>query len=204
MEPAIEPTKPNEPPITEIPIGDDDSDFVPISAPAGNPGETVQPPDPGVIPEPPKTGRHPKGCKCGRCIQSGGTGGYEKGGAKRRTPGTGAVPSFADVLSQPESPSGPDYSQLAGMTFDMSVGMATMIFGPEWQPRSPDEKAVVVAPLAAYMKSKGMSDLPPGMVLSLVCIAYAAPRLQAPTTKQKVVGIWLWIKSKFGRKHKTP
>ena len=175
------------------------------------------------LPEPPrKQGRHPKGCKCGRCIQSGGTGGYEKGGTKR--PATAKtkpavnndddddIPDFSDVTgearpSEPKPlPSNPaatasvDYATMAGLTFDVSVGVLTTVFGPEWQPRSPEEKATVVGPLAAYMKAQGMTDLPPGVVLAIVAVAYSAPRLQATSTKQKITGAWLWLKSKIFRK----
>lgn len=168
-------------------------------------------------PQPPAgRGRHPKGCKCGRCKQSGGTGGYEKGGTKPRIPAdnikpdfsdvtgepvNGAKqPDFSDVLGQTAQATGTDYGVLASLFFDTGTGVATTIFGPEWQPRNPEEKAMVTGPLAVYLKSRGMTDLPPGVVLSIVCLAYSAPRLQAPSTKQKLGLWWMWVKSKIFRK----
>lgn len=173
----------------------------------GNP-----PPEPS--PEPPKgRGRHPKGCKCGRCIQSGGSGGYEKGGSKPPGSQNGATssgtenhgrPDFSDILGNTAQAAETDYGALANIFFDTGVGVTTMFFGPEWQPRSPEEKSMVTAPLAVYLKSKGMTDLPPGVILSIVILAYSAPRLQAPSTKQKLQGGWIWLKSKIFRKKFTP
>lgn len=202
--PVVEPLKSAEPeppkPAFEIPLGEENE--IPIESVVS---PELPPPAGGAIPsennvKPPRTGRHPKGCQCGRCIQSGGTGGYEKGGAKRRYDPNGAgQPSFADVLAGAETTGGPDYLALAGITFDMATGVLSMTFGPEWQPRSPDEKNAVCSALAAYMKSKGMTDLPPGYVLSFVALAYAAPRFAVPTTRDKIKFFFGWIKDRvFG------
>ena len=183
--------------------------------------ESIEIPASEPIIKPPPRGRHPKGCTCGKCIQSGGTGGYEKGGTKRKTPNpdisaNGSAANndqgadFSDVIGGneqrktesvlPVNPSGVNYDALAGMTFDLTVGTLTTVFGPEWQPKSPEEKQSVVIPLSAYMKSKNFSDLPPGMVLCVMVVAYSSTRLQTPNTKQKITGAWLWLKSKFFRK----
>ena len=180
----------------------------PVNPPAENVVDNSVPvtaSDPAPAPEPPRgRGRHPKGCKCGRCIQSGGTGGYEKGGAKPPVNGSRAAsaenPDFSDILGQTAQATGTDYGALASLFFDTGTGIATTIFGNEWQAKSPEEKQMVCGPLAVYLKSRGMTDLPPGVVLSIVCLAYSAPRLQAPSTKQKLGMWWLWIKSKIFRK----
>lgn len=99
-----------------------------------------------------------------------------------------------------------DYQSLAGMCFDISVNTSASAFGPEWLPRPsinpnfPDERTVVVNALATYLKSKEVKDIPPGLMLTIVVVAYAAPRLNAPSTRQKLGIGWTWLKSKFKRK----
>lgn len=121
-----------------------------------------------------KRGRHHKTCVCSKCKPTA---------------------DFSDLKN-----AGTDYSFLAGMMFDTGAGVLTMTFGPEWQPRSPDEKNAVCVPLAAYLKTKNVVDLPPGVLLAIAILAYSAPRITAPTTKEKIKGFWLWIKSKIHKK----
>ena len=221
----------NPPPVVKLPVSAGNTPAPisePATIPAENPvvappaGKTIVPPPP---PEPPKRGRHPLGCKCGRCIQSGGSGGYDKSPGKLKgkaipgyKPPTIEEPAdFSDVLGEDPSPgpqnpnpipglaqaaqsAGTDYGALASMFFATGVGIGTAIFGPEWQAKSPEEKQMVCGPLAVYLKSKGMTDLPPGVVLSIVVLAYSAPRLQAPATRQKIQAWWFWVKSKFFRR----
>lgn len=97
-----------------------------------------------------------------------------------------------------------DYNAMSGALFDMSTGMLTTTFGPEWQPRSADERAMVVGPLAQYLQSKQVQDIPPGVMVCVVIAAYAGPRLAVPTTANKVkpAVAWCWAKIKgfFKRK----
>ena len=212
----------------EIPISNEPIEIsppvVPVSEPVSVPEESnakpvsvpeesnAKPLDTPPAPQPPSgRGRHPKGCVCGRCSQSKKSG---KPAAPKNegqnppvsepeqsasAPENGAKPDFSDVIAETAKSADADYGALSEIFFATGVGVATMIFGPEWQPRSPEEKATVTGPLAVYLKSKDISDLPPGVVLSIVCMAYAAPRFQATSTKQKLTLWWLWIKNKFFR-----
>jgi hypothetical protein len=90
-----------------------------------------------------------------------------------------------------------DYSAMSAMIFDMSTGTLILTFGPEWKPRDENERNCVVGCLAAYLKSKDVQDIPPGMMLTIVCLAYAAPRLREPNTAGKIKGFFSWIKGKF-------
>lgn len=117
-------------------------------------------------------------------------------------------PDFADVEVDPEppKPKSVDYGTLAGMCFDISVNTMATTFGQEWLPRQnvmanmPSERDVVVNALATYMQAHEVKDIPPGLMLTIVVVAYAAPRLNHTNTKTKLYGAWLWIKSKFTRK----
>lgn len=92
-----------------------------------------------------------------------------------------------------------DYKLMAEATFDLTTGVAATALGPEWSPKSEDERSMVTVPLAVYMKYKGMQDIPPGMALALVCTAYAAPRLREPSTAGKLRIFWAWSKEQVRR-----
>lgn len=125
-------------------------------------------------------------------------------GSKNKRPGD---PSFSDLPPpQPEKPV--DYKAMSLMIFKITTGTMAQVFGPEWLPRQPPpgmpgEEEMIVEAGAEYMKTKNMPDIPPGVLLLLLCAGYAAPRFHAPSTKEKVKGIWFWIRSKFTRKKKT-
>lgn len=99
-------------------------------------------------------------------------------------------------------PVGPpvDYGKLANVMFDMGVGILATGFGPEWQPENPEERQMIIDPLSTYLESQGFTDLPPGVVLSIVVIAYSAKRIHHPNTKAKLVKIGGKVKGMLGKK----
>jgi len=122
----------------------------------------------------------------------------------------GTVPTFADV-TKAETPIAAkviDYDAMAGMVFDMSTGILVMTFGPEWQPRpaqepgKPGEREVVTMALSNYFKSQQVQDIPPGLLLGVVCIAYAGPRLREPNTSSKIKMAWTWLRLKISNLRK--
>lgn len=111
-------------------------------------------------------------------------------------------PDFADVrgnnqLAATAVEQVVNYDVMAVSVFDMSTGMLTMIFGNEWQPKSQEEKQMVCMGLKTYFQSKQMQDLPPGLMLTAICLAYAAPRLREPNTSSKLKMVWTWCKIKL-------
>lgn len=124
----------------------------------------------------------------------------------------GKVPTFEDV-TKPETPLAVqvvDYDAMAAVVFTMTTGLLTTTFGPEWQPRpaeqpgQPGEKDIVCGALSLYFKSKNAQDIPPGLMLTAVVIAYAGPRLRAPNTSSKLQMAWTWFKLKLSRFRKKP
>lgn len=108
-----------------------------------------------------------------------------------RPPGsTNKKASFADLTPAV------DFTALAGSLVDMSTGTAATVLGPEWQPRSPEERQLLVTHLAAYLKAKDVKDIPPGWMLVIVLGAYSLPRLSQPATKEKLRFGWTWLKIK--------
>jgi len=120
------------------------------------------------------------------------------------------TPSFADVTKpgQPQSEMVSkvvDYDVMAAMVFDMSTGLLTTTFGPEWQPRPPEEpgkpgeRDMVCGALKVYFQSKNAQDIPPGLMLTAVVIAYCGPRLRVPNTANKLQMAWTWFKLKLSK-----
>lgn len=96
-----------------------------------------------------------------------------------------------------------DYTALANITFDTGVGVLTLVFGQEWQSQNDSERSAVVKSLQSYYVAKQVKDIPPGVMLSIVCLAYAAPRLKHPNTSGKIKNAWLWFKVKILRRKLT-
>lgn len=111
---------------------------------------------------------------------------------------------FSDVTAAAAATTLVDYKLMAGALFDMSAGVLTNTLGPEWQPRSVEERGTVCSALEIYLQTKQAKDIPPGLMLTIVVVAYAAPRLQAPSTKEKLMPMiswgWLKVKSFFSKR----
>lgn len=102
------------------------------------------------------------------------------------------APDFSDVERINEVQV--DYGLLAGSLFDMGTGTAATVFGPEWMPRDENERKMVVEALRVYLAAKQVKDIPPGLMLTVILVAYSAPRLNAPPTKAKLSMGWTWFK----------
>jgi len=116
-----------------------------------------------------------------------------------------ATPAQAATIAAPAAPA-VNYQLMAETVFAMSTGLATMLIGPEWQPRqlktptgeTVEEKTAVVEALRSYFESKQFQDLPPGYMLCFVVASYAAPRFAHENTRSKAKLTWLWFKTKVG------
>lgn len=120
-----------------------------------------------------------------------------------------AKPDFSDVINKTAESAVTDYQLMSSMMFDMTTGTMANIFGPEWLPRPDDpnnpmagskERDNMIMVVKSYLQSKQVKDIPPGMMLTIVAIAYSAPRLRAPATASKIKASYYWFKSKFARK----
>jgi len=71
--------------------------------------------------------------------------------------------------------------------------------GEEWQPSKDaktgiDEQAMLESAFSEYFEATGMSDLPPGIALTVAISAYALPRFTKPNTKKRTANLF----KKFG------
>jgi hypothetical protein len=105
-------------------------------------------------------------------------------------------PDFSDISTATAAETVVNYEELAGFVFDSSTGTMAMALGDEWRARSPEERKSVVDTLAVYLKSKQVKDIPPGVMLTIVLLAYATPRLKEPATASKIKLGWSWVKFK--------
>lgn len=117
--------------------------------------------------------------------------------------------NFDDLAKVVQDTAPVDYKFMAEMLFNMSTGTLSGLLGPEWMPRedapgsnSSREKDNMVECIRIYLQTRQVKDIPPGLMLTFVCVAYAGPRLKAPGTSEKVKGAWYWLRSKFSRKPK--
>lgn len=84
----------------------------------------------------------------------------------------------------------------------MLTGVAQMVGGEEWKPmkipdQGIDEQKHLNEAFADYFEAKEMDDMPPGMVLSVVVLSYAAPRFAMPQTKTRMQKAKEWIAHKY-------
>lgn len=200
LPPKPEPAKPASNPIPEKPI-----EIVTEEMPANNAEVVSDIPDGAQqINTPPdapnethesraqsKRGRHPKGCNCGRCKQSSGQ------------------PDFSDLKdnlgNQISSDEEKELRAHAEQTFDFATFGATMLIGPEWQARTPEEREGMILALKRYLATQPKRDIPPSVALAFACLFYSIPRFQTENTQskvkaawQKVLFAWAWFKIKCG------
>ncbi len=62
------------------------------------------------------------------------------------------------------------------------------------------EKEIMQPVAAAYLRSKGAKDIPPGLALTMVAVAIYGPKFQKPTVKERITLIALKLKTWFARK----
>lgn len=112
------------------------------------------------------------------------------------------APDFSDIQTQAVAIV--NHEELSAQIFDLTTGIFSAYFGPEWAPKNEDERKSVVMPLAKYLKSKDVKDIPPGMMVCFVVAVYSASRINQPGTRSRLqewwgkmkLG-WAWFKFKF-------
>lgn len=93
------------------------------------------------------------------------------------------------------------YTQTGAATAEILFVASMAIGGPEWEP-NPNERAYMSHAWAEYFRSKGIKDLPPGVILATALISYAMPRFGQPETQGRLSKTWKWIKRRLRRKGK--
>ena len=80
--------------------------------------------------------------------------------------------------------------------------------GEEWQPQKDDaqgidERAEMQTAFGDYFVSKGWTEFPPGVALSLCLGMYAAPRFTLPQTQSRIKNAWVKTVAWFSRRKKS-
>ena len=137
-------------------------------------------------------------------------------GRLRKRPGrkSGGVSSAGLSSERVRNPAtGEQSSALKRQQARMSGGAAAnalimfgvVMGGDEWNPiqdekEGIDERAQLQQAFGDYFEAKEMSDIPPGVALSIAVVAYAAPRFTMPQTKSKMQKFKEWIASKIAKR----
>ena len=91
-----------------------------------------------------------------------------------------------------------DYEALGKMAANLWFNSGELILGSDWQPLE-GEPVVVKNAFRDYFKEAGIQNISPAWGLGIVLFTYSAARVSKPTVKSRVIGGWLWIKSKIRR-----
>ena len=90
-----------------------------------------------------------------------------------------------------------------------AIGMAgRMLGGEEWAfirsvEHGIDEKAAGIDAFTSYYNAKGVTDVPPGVLLAIWGLSYAGPRFAMPKTKSRVRLAADWVRTKISRKRRV-
>lgn len=98
------------------------------------------------------------------------------------------------------------YDAQAQQIVHLVTGSAAAFFDDEkWLPENAGQNDMVKNPTARFLRENNMPQLPAWMECSLAWTGYSLPRMQSPKTREKLVIIWLRVRSWFGKKKKdTP
>lgn len=113
-------------------------------------------------------------------------------------------------VAQVESPIKPDedietQARMAAAATVEAIGMmGRMLGGDEWAfvrnvELGVDERAQGIDAFTTYYKAKGVTDVPPGVIIAIWGLGYIGPRMAMPQTKSRLQLAWSWIKTKFAR-----
>lgn len=98
----------------------------------------------------------------------------------------------------PEPESTANY-EACGLTAAHSIFFLSQgLGGKDWEPSESESKYMCEA-WTAYFRAKGITDIPPGVMLLTALISYAAPRFKMVETQNRLSKSYSWIKSKFVR-----
>lgn len=130
-----------------------------------------------------------------------------KGSASHLNTGAAAAPK--DPKEDPtltEQRTREHQNRMAGaMAGTMLVRISAAFGGPEFLPRTINipggltynEEEFLQSAFGDYFVAKGISDLPPGMVLASALLMYYAPRFQEPAVREKGSKFVRWCKARI-------
>lgn len=221
--PAAEPAKVSAPPETSgaaLPVGADDLTKDLITAMPEVTDKTVVSPPATETPANIAVAVDKKGVKFDPNIHAANSDGspkvnsfgsfYSKNvgkGAKRAPASTTSTPGTEQTTDEPakfagvEQPPGePDAAAGAAMMLVPTVdGLMQSLFS-EGVALTEQDKQVVTPVLAAYMRSKNMKDIPPGIALAMITVAIYGPKFSKPSVKERLTLIVLKVRNFFAKK----
>lgn len=85
------------------------------------------------------------------------------------------------------------------------ITAGVVLGGDEWQPRVDSKEGVnehesLSFAFGDYFEAKGVTDIPPGVALTIAIVGYAAPRFVMPKTQSRVTRFKLWAATKWNNR----
>jgi hypothetical protein len=111
-----------------------------------------------------------------------------------RKPGQTAARSSLPPKPGETPPVNNDAEEAAKVAANLTINGATFIFGDEWRPVDKGEPEMLKTAYQDYFEARGVKKLPPEAGLFVALAAYALPRINKPTTRDRLGA----IKVKFG------
>lgn len=87
-----------------------------------------------------------------------------------------------------------DYGELGKLAANLFFALPQSFLGEEWAPEGQEPKMVADA-FTHYFKATGMSDIPPGWMLTITLSGYTAAKMQKPTVRERIGGALSWCKN---------
>ena len=122
----------------------------------------------------------------------------------RKAGATNPRPEIAERIQNGELPETPpvNQSEMIEVTSATIIHTATSIMsgliGKEWAIENKDEFNSLHIPLKSYLQSKNITDVPPGVLLTIAVLGYSMKRMQQPNTREKLSLLAIKAKSFFG------
>lgn len=128
----------------------------------------------------------------------------KRGGGARKLNTTGTAKPVQGGTAAPMGPAPIDEVKLQNAAVNSAMllfGIGQMIGGEEWAPIKKrinadleiDERAQMTMAFSDYYRSRGIIDIPPGIVLCVVVVSYASARFQMPKTKSRWEKFKIWF-----------
>jgi hypothetical protein len=131
--------------------------------------------------------------------------GRNRGKLRRKSGAKQPTPTVSTTVPGPGAEV-KDYHGTARVTVESFTTLARLLLGEEWalvKDPTYDEKAALTDAWEGYFKARGISDIPPELLLSVTMVGYVGPRLTLPATKGRLARAREWVRVKVFRRART-
>ena len=138
------------------------------------------------------------------------TGKFRKKAGRKAATSSSSGSSIGGVDSKPSTMTPEQQAKVVSRangraTAELIFAACTALGGKEWIPMKDDtigidDRAQMTDAWSAYYEATGKQDLPPGLIVGIACISYAAPRFTMPQTQTRAQKVVTWFKAKIANR----